>query len=238
MTFLFTLIAVVIAAIALRKPIVKAPWVFYALAVLLDVVLLMSQTQVLPLQARLAIAYLMQRGGLGVATFILVMYIGVLPRASWASRWLRPIRAELSIIACILIAGHMCVFLPVYAMPFFTGNLSQINVIGAFAMALCLLVLVLVLGITSFRFVKRRMKARTWRKIQRFAYLFYALVFAHVTLMLAPAAAAGNTGTAATMGVYCVVFVVYTALRIHRAQVDRREKIDLEQTIIEQGFVE
>lgn len=237
MTFLITLIAVVVFAIALRKPIAKAPWAFYLVALLLDVALIVSQTQVLPLQARLAIAYLMQRGGLGVAFFVLVMYIGVLPRAGTASKWLRPIRAELSIIACILIAGHMAVFLPSYAPLLFAGKLAKGNVIGALIVALCLLALVVVLGITSFRFVKRHMTAQTWRKIQRFAYLFYALVFVHLMLMLAPAASAGNADTVVTVVVYCVVFVAYTILRIYRAQVDRRDKIDLVQTIKDQGFI-
>ena len=238
MAFLGTLILVTVCSALLREPIKKAPWVFYVLAILLDVVLIVSSGVVLPRMLRVALSYLMQRGGLGVAMFVLVMYIGVFPRNGKISHWFRPIRAELSIIACILIAGHMCMFLPSYLPLLLGGSIAKMHVGGAIVVALCLLVLVLLLGVTSFRFVKRHMKARSWKKLQQLAYAFYVLIFVHLILMLGPAAISGNTRTAITAAVYTVVFVAYVFLRILRAKEDRREKIDLAETVMDQGFVE
>lgn len=237
MAFLITLCITIAVTAALRNPIKKAPWIFYILAVLLDIALLSSTGVVLPRFLRVGMAYLMQRGGLGVAMFVLVMYIGVFPRKGKISHWFRPIRAELSIIACILIAGHMCMFLPAYLPRLFGGSIVKGHVGGAIVVALCLLILVIVLGVTSFRFVKRHMNARSWKKLQNFAYLFYALIFVHLILMLGPAAIAGNARTTFTAVVYTAVFVVYTILRVWRAKEDKREKIDLAETVLDQGFV-
>ena len=238
MAFLVTLIAVTVVSALLRKPIKAAPWVFYILAVLADIALISTTNIVLPRGLRIVMAYLMQRGGLGVAMFVLVMYIGVFPRNGKISHWFRPIRAELSIIACILIAGHMTLFLPSYLPRLFGGAIVKGHVGGAIVVAICLLVLVVVLGITSFRFVKKHMKARSWKKLQQFAYLFYVLIFVHLILMLGPAAISGNTRTAITAIVYFIVFAAYVALRIWRAKEDKREKIDLAETVLDQGFVE
>lgn len=238
MAFLVTLAATVVATFLLKGPIRKVPWAFYLLAIALDVALILSTGIVLPRNLRIAVSYLMLRGGLGVAMFVLVMYIGVFPRSGKISRWFRPIRAELSIIACLLIAGHMCVFLPKYLPSLFTGSIAKGTVGASVIVALCLFVLVLVLGVTSFRFVKRHMTARSWKKLQRLAYAFYALIFVHLVLMLGSAAASGITRTAFTVGVYCVVFGVYAVLRIVRAVADRRDKVDLAKTVLDQGFVE
>lgn len=238
MAFLFTLILTTVVVFLLRKPIKKAPWVFYLLAVLLDVALIMASGVVLPRMLRIALSYLMQRGGLGVAMFVLVMYIGVFPRKGKISHWFRPIRAELSIIACILIAGHMCAFLPSYLPLLFGGTIAKLHVGGAIVVALCLLVLVLLLGITSFRFVKRHMKAHSWKRLQQLAYVFYVCIFVHLILMLGPAAMSGNTRTTITAIVYFIVFAAYVVLRIIRAKEDKREKIDLAETVMDQGFVE
>lgn len=238
MAFLITLIATIAVTALLRKPIKNAPWVFYILAILLDVLLITSSGLVLPLKLRIALSNLMRRGGLGVAMFVLVMYIGVFPRDGKISHWFRPIRAELSIIACILIAGHMCAFLPSYLPLLLGGSLAKIHVGGAIVIALLLLVLVLLLGITSFRFVKRHMKARPWKKLQRLAYAFYVLIFVHLILMLGPAAFTGSGGgrTTITAIVYFVVFGAYVILRLWRAKKDRIEKVDLVETVMDQGF--
>lgn len=84
------------------------------------------------------------------------MYIGVFAKGSKVHQWLKPVRSELSIIACILACGHMAVYLGSYA-PRLGGTLG-VNVVSALVVALALLVLLLVLGVTSFAFVKRRMR--------------------------------------------------------------------------------
>lgn len=236
MGFLVILACVCALAYALRKQIRAYPWAFYCLAVALDVLLFADVAFSLPRELRLPISVLMHKGGLGVAMFVLVMWIGVFPRGGVLSRAFRPIRAELSIMACLLIAGHMAVYASSYIPYIAKGVLPQSNVFAAIVIAFVLLLLVLVLGITSLRAVKRRMKARTWKRVQNFAYLFYGLVLVHLALMLGPAALSGSRVAQESVVVYAIVFGGYIVARVWRAIVDRRERIDLSATVMEQGF--
>lgn len=236
MDILIVLAATVVAVFVLRNPIRRWPWAFYLLAFALDIVLLVGTVMALPEVVRGPFAFIMRKGALGVAMFVVVMYIGVLPRAGKASHWLRPIRAELSIMACILIAGHMVAYLAAYVTSFTSAALPKGPVLGALVVALCLLILAIVLGVTSLRVVKRRMSARSWRKLQSLAYGFYGLILVHVLLMLGPAALQGSPSAVVTVAVYGVVFVGYIAARIVRARSDARERVDLAQTIMDQGF--
>ena len=236
MYLLLSLVAMCALAAALRNFIMKAPWLFYLIALLFDVVLFAQSALSLPSSANIAITHTMMRGNLGVAMFIVVMYIGVLPRDGKLSKWFRPIRAELSIIACILIMGHMLVHLGSYIPSWLAGGISQSNVIVALVIALALTVLIVLLGVTSFRFVKKHMKARSWKKLQTLAYPFYGLVFVHLMLMLGPAAMHASSSAVISVALYCIIFVGYMILRIARAIVDKREKVDLAETVKDQGF--
>ena len=85
-----------------------------------------------------------------------------------------------------------------------------------------LLALLVVLGVTSFNFAKKRMRAETWKKVQRLAYPFFMLVYVHLLLMLAPAVPAGRH---CRPNVGCGIFggvLAYAALRLARAAWDRK----------------
>lgn len=58
-------------------------------------------------------------------------------------------------MACLFIAGHMCVYAASYVPYFAKGSFSQTNVFMAIVIAFILLVLLLLLGVTSLRVVKR-----------------------------------------------------------------------------------
>ena len=68
--------------------------------------------------------------------------------------------------------------------------------LGALAVALVLFALLLVLGVTSFNFVKKRMRKESWKRVQMLAYPFFLLVYAHLLLMLLPRRAQGRAGRA------------------------------------------
>ena len=94
----------------------------------------------------------------------------------------------------------------------------------AFAIALGLLVLLLVLGVTSFQGVKRRMSADRWKAVQKWAYPFFGLVYVHLSLMLAPSALGGGASAQESLAVYTAVFGVYAVARIYRALAERSSK--------------
>ncbi|MBR3257743.1 MAG: hypothetical protein IKF96_02005 [Eggerthellaceae bacterium] len=237
MEILLLLVGTILFCWLFQHPIRKAPWVFYLLAIALDILLLVNTYLSLPRWLMHITSVLMQKGGLGVAMFVLVMWIGVFPRNGRLSKTFRPIRAELSIIACILIAGHMVLYLSAYLPRILSGATVKPFVLSSFIIACILLVLVLVLGLTSFRFVKRHMAAKRWKHLQSAAYLFYGLVLVHLLLMLIPSALAGNTRSIEAVIIYGVVFGGYIIARIIRAIVDKREKVNIASTVMDQGFV-
>ena len=220
MTFLMVLAVTVAACLALRTPLHKWPVAFYVLAVAADVAYVIGVEGLLPRVVMGPLTLLMGKCVLSLALFVVVMYIGVFAKGSKVHQWLKPVRSELSIIACILACGHMAVYLGSYA-PRLGGTLG-VNVVSALVVALALLVLLLVLGVTSFAFVKRQMSTASWKKVQKLAYPFFGLVYVHLLLMLAPSALHGGVAATTSVAVYSIVFAAYVVLRLVRAAKERR----------------
>ncbi len=238
MRFLIILVVLLALAIIFRKQIKQHPIVFYGICVAFNVLIIANYTIGLPTFMREILSVLMRRGGLATALFVIVMWLGATARTSKISRWLRPIRAELSIMACILILTHVVMYLLAYVPIITAGRMPKENVFASFIIAIVLLVLLLALGATSFRFVKRHVRARDWKKLHRFAYAFYALVYVHLAVMLVPATLRGSAVATENMIVYTLIFGIYAIARIYRAKVDRQQKVDITETIIDQGFIE
>lgn len=222
MTFALILACTVAACFALRNPLKKWPMLFYVLAVIVDLFFIAGVTIGLPRAIWSVFFLLIQKCTMPTAIFVVVMYIGVLPRSSKAFSWLKPVRAELSIIAWILSLGHMVVYIVSYLPRLTAGYAFSGNMLIAFVLAVILLVLLLLLGITSFNFVKRHMRAETWKKVQKLAYPFFILTYVHILFMLAPAAFKGGIAAQASVVVYSVVFLLYVVLRAYRAWADKR----------------
>lgn len=220
MDFLLVFICTVVAAFALRNPIKKVPVAFYTLAVAVSVLFIAAEFLPMPRAVWSALFLLVQKCMLALALFAVVMFIGVFDRDSRVGKWLRPIRAELSIIAWILSLGHMAVYLASYLPRL--GGVGKGAVLVAFVVALVLFVLLLILGVTSFNVVKKRMKKDTWKRVQMMAYPFFGLVYLHLMLMLLPPALHGGAAAQASVAVYSVLFAAYAILRVRRAMIDRK----------------
>lgn len=222
MTLVAALAAAVALAFALRNPLKKVPALIYVLAaaVAASGVLL---TLTPPADAALrAYAYVVQKGQLAFGMFAVVMYIGALPQASKAYGWLAPVRGRLSIVAWILIMGHVAQ----YAVSFLPRLVAPGSVRGpmlaALVAALVLAALLAVLGVTSISAVRRAMKPVVWKRVQRWSYAFFALAYVHLALMLAPSAIAGGVTAQTGLAVYTAVVVVYAAIRLARWRSDAR----------------
>ena len=222
MTFALVLACTVVACFALRNPLKACPMAFYSLSVAVDLAFLAGTAFGMPREAWSVFFVLIQKCLVPLALFVVVMYIGVLPRDSRASMWLKPVRAELSIVAWILSLGHMAVYLMSYLPRILAGGSFNANVMTSFVVAVVLLALLLPLGVTSFQFVKKRMHTETWKKVQRLAYPFFVLTYVHLLLMLAPSALRGGIAAEASVAVYSIVFIGYFVLRPVRALLDRR----------------
>lgn len=225
MTFAVVLLVTAPICCALRNPLRKVPWLFYGLAAAFVVVYLAAGTLGLPRPVSQVLLVLMNKCLLPTALFVLVMYVGVFPKGSAIRRWLQPLRTPVSIVACILALGHMVRFIGAYAARVLGGGAVATNVLASFAIAVVLFALLAVLGVTSFNVVRSRMGTLAWRRIQRLAYVFYALVYGHILVMLGPAALNGGASALEGVAVYTAVFGVYGALRVMRAVADHREKV-------------
>ncbi len=104
-------------------------------------------------------------GEFAVGIWLLVMFTGVLNPKWKLTKQLRLIRKELSIIGFYLISVHGIHF-------FLAGELEWFGIAA--------LALMLPLTIISYGFIRKKMQAKTWKNIQRTAYLIYALIYLHM----------------------------------------------------------
>lgn len=230
MSLIVSMIVAAVLAYGLREPLRRAPVPFYLAAL---AVAALAATGALsaasPVTARAAFPYL-QQGIFAFALLSVVMFTSVLPEGR-LRRALRPIRGELSIIACILIAGHVAH----YANPMLTrvlsGNFGATA--GAFwgtVLSLALVALLVVLTITSFRAVRSAMRPAVWKRVQRLAYLFYGLVFCHIFAMLAPSAAAAGERALVSVVLYGAILAAYVIGRLYRAFAERGSADSLQES--------
>jgi DMSO/TMAO reductase YedYZ heme-binding membrane subunit len=213
-TFVFTLIGAVLFTFVFRNLIKRYPFVFYGLAILLDVVFFARSAFPLPPLIDRSLLALMQRCLLAEAFFVIVMYVGIFSEKSRIRSYLAPIRAELSIIACYLALGHVVAYLTSFgAHVLISGTAYSMNLIVSFGISLILLVLLILLGVTSFTILKKRLKAKTWKRIQLLAYPFFILTYIHMLLFLLPAALGGGLAARTSVICYSVVFIFYAIAR-------------------------
>lgn len=220
MYFVIVLVCTAVAVWVFRKPLKKAAVAFYAVGILLTALYVAGLFVDLPAFLSRPIFILMQKCTLALALFAVVMFIGVFPRDSRLGQGLRPVRTELSILACLLALGHMIVYLLAFIPRLGVGMDAGLMVFIGTAVAL--MVLLAVLGVTSLGFVKRLMDARVWKSVQRWAYVFFGLIYVHlVSILLVPAMAGGQTAQI-SVAVYTVLMGAYAVLRIRRVLLDRR----------------
>jgi DMSO/TMAO reductase YedYZ heme-binding membrane subunit len=222
MTFLLTLVITTIVVIVCRKLIARYAGVFYALAIALDLGYLLYRF-VLPYNpAVFAALELMQRGVIAVSLFTVVMFIGALGPSNRFRIWLNPIRAELSLMACLLVLGHALGYLTSYLTTIFLGSgVLPTVVLLSLITSLVLLILLLILGITTLPLIRKRMNPDVWKKVQRMSYIFFGLIYAHLTLMILPGAISGIPDSMISMVAYTAVFISYLIARLIKTKSDK-----------------
>lgn len=151
---------------------------------------------------------------LATALFAVVMYMAVLPRGGRAVRRLLPIRAELSIIASILTLGHNVAYGKTY---FIRLELLRGELLWAAICSVVLIALMLPLMVTSFPKIRKKMKAKAWKRLQRLAYGFYGLTYIHAMILAVHFLKAGKEEYILNVLLYSAVFIPYGILRLRKA---------------------
>lgn len=168
-----------------------------------------------------ATAFAIQKGQVGFAFLVIVMFVGAFREGSPVRKALQPVRGELSIIATILMVAHVAPYLASYAGMVGTLGSLRSTVIASLGIAVVIIVLLVVLAVTSLQAVKRAMKTNSWKRAQRLAYAFFALVFFHMLGYMVVPIAAGSPDASAALAFYLVVYASYAVGRIRRVVVDK-----------------
>ena len=188
MTFAVCLAVTMLICLTFDKAIKKYPQFFYIGAVLLSVATYcineFVEVRTLPTFARDYLVPVLTNALLATSFWTLVMFTGALKNGSKLIKKLMPIRGELSIISALLTVGHIIIYGITYLKRLFSGKNLTFDFILFVIVALILVLIMTPLTVISVKKIRKRFKGKTWKNIQRFAYIFYAMIYLHVILVL------------------------------------------------------
>ena len=230
MSLVVSVLVVVAFAFLCRRPLRLHPGVFYCVAVVISAFGIYLTMNPAPSAVVRVVAFAIQKGHVGFSMFILVMFIGVFARSSVVRKALAPVRAELSIMGSILIAGHFIPYLSSYLS--MAADLFSLRpaVATSCILAVLLLVLLVPLFATSFPRVKKAMPAHWWMRVQRLAYPFFILAFFHLFGFFFAALLNGSPRAVTMCIVYAAILVAYVVARVHRRIADEKADAAIEQS--------
>ena len=154
------------------------------------------------------------RGTLATSMFIWVMYARILPNGSKPMITMMSLRAPLAIGASLLILVHNAFYIIFYLKSLLRGNTMSTFELLAGLCTIAMWILLLPLTITSFSKVRRKINPKRWKKLQRFSYLFYGLIYLHVLLLFVRQLIAGQNQYALELSIYTAVFGFYLVERV------------------------
>ena len=209
------------------KAVKKKPAVLYGICILLSLVSIFYPREGgLPF-LDFFFKKIMQRGVLAGSLFIWVMIAPVLPKSFSGRKTIYLLRGEMAICASLITLAHNLAFGGKYfgALFFGQGHISLMELHAAIVS--CLMILLLIpLTVTSFQAVRRKMQAKSWKKLQNWSYLFYLLLYLHIFFIYQGALIRGKGDYFFTLMLYSFIFGFYGFLRIrqYRMQKESKEK--------------
>lgn len=218
-------LVIVVAACLIVGPRLRTwAWLAYTVAVLASILTFVPQVVDIPAMGValdiLASCYT------GVAIYLVVMFAGALPRPWKLTKRLLSIRSELSILGGIIIAFHVVkviLFVPMSLTPMWILIWKRAFIwmfVASTLVGVPLLVCFAIPWVTSFPAVRRRMTHAEWKKKQRLAYPFMALlVIQGILLSCGHAAYVGNAdagwlGYVVNAATYAVIGMLYLVLKL------------------------
>ena len=207
------------------KALKKKPAVLYGICILLSLVSIFYPREGgLPF-LDFFFKKIMQRGVLAGSLFIWVMLAPVLPKSFSGRKTIYLLRGEMAICASLITLAHNLAFGGKYfgALFFGQGHISLMELHAAIVS--CLMILLLIpLTVTSFQAVRRKMQAKTWKKLQNWSYLFYLLLYLHIFFIYQGALIRGKGEYFFTLMIYSCIFGFYGFLRIRQYRIQKESK--------------
>lgn len=219
------LIACLITALVffylLEKPVKKHATLFYIATVIISVLSVLAPKKGLPFVIDYLVKNILARGTLAGALFILVMVASVCPAAKLRGLLLRT-RGEMAIIAALLTLIHNISYGKYYFVALFT-KISDLDAPRIFAAVLSLVMIVLLipLTLTSFMVIRKKMNPKKWKSLQRLSYLFYGLLFIHISMIFSISIAKGHLSTLFDLTVYAIIYIAYLICRAKKYEKQR-----------------
>lgn len=207
------------------KALKKKPAVLYGICILLSLVSIFYPREGgLPF-LDFFFKKIMQRGVLAGSLFIWVMQAPVLPKSFSGRKTIYLLRGEMAICASLITLAHNLAFGGKYFGALFLGQ-GHISLMELHAAIVsCLMILLLIpLTITSFQTVRRKMQAKTWKKLQNWSYLFYLLLYLHIFFIYQGALIRGKGDYFFTLMLYSFIFGFYGFLRIRQYRIQKESK--------------
>lgn len=217
MLFLLALAISILFVCFLDKALKAHPYHFYIGAAMVTIIIFLCDFSAVPAWINKWIIGLFSKGAMGTALFVIVMYTGALKNGTKQIGKLMRIRGELSIFAAILVLAHNLTYGKIYFKYLFQKPEILSNTqLAAAIISIILITLMVILTVTSFPQVRKKMKPKSWKKLQRSAYVFYGLVFVHILLINIPYARRGMNEYIFNVAVYSIVFISYGVKRIRK----------------------
>ena len=158
------------------------------------------------------------KGALACALWCAVAWAAALPNGSAAIKKIMPIRGELSIFAALITLSHAVTYTLSYLdrlSTFSKYNISpSTEFITTCVVCLVLMLIMIPLTVISFKTIRKKIKPKTWKNIQRAAYVFYALIYVHIMVIYLPKVKRGGADVILSILLYSAVFFGYAVFRI------------------------
>lgn len=213
-------------SVVAAKPLRKHPWPFYILFIVAGALTFVDLASISPLADTLV--GLFASCYTGVAFYLLVMFTGALPNTWKLTKLLYSVRSQLSILAGFIIVAHaakVIFFIPLSFTaywPLIWKGAYPVMFVASTVVGLPLLICFLAAWVTSFPRVRRSMEPARWKRVQRLAYPFMALLVLQGMLLAAGHAVYVGSGDdrfavyVATGACYAVIGLLYLALKTRK----------------------
>lgn len=171
------------------------------------------------------------KGAFAGALWCVVMWVGAIngdtDPGKKVIKAIMPARGELSIFAAVITLAHAVTYSITYIKRFNLFRQHNISMKADFILTclICigLMVIMIPLTVLSIKKIRRKMNAKTWKNIQRAAYVFYGLILAHVLVLYIPEARNGNTERYISVLTYSAVFIGYGVMRLRKQYIRSRK---------------
>ena len=162
------------------------------------------------------------RGIFATATFMIVMYLGTITKHNDFSKKLMAIRGEISIMASLLVFSHNIIFGLRYFPTLFTNPSSMPKrELIASIITMFLLLMLIPLFVTSFKSVRKKMKARSWKNLQKMAYPFFIGIYVHIMVLYSANWKENMLGII----IYTTIHLLYIVSRLRKRNIKVKRRL-------------